>query len=162
MSWSERYGVSIQIGAPERGETTKTSPRQGVRPDRPEVERLVLHHKAEARRVGRRRLFSIYPQQFYVAWVRACQTLGYNPGPPHSLRHTGASFDALEDLTTGKCYRDLRGIQVRGKWKMDASVQLYSKTHVYLRALGEMPTVLAARGAQLYLKLKERPSFAKL
>lgn len=83
VSYSARYGVSIQLGAPERGATTKTGPRQGVRPDRPVVERIVLAYKEDAKKRGRHRLFPLTPQQFYAAWVKACAALQYNPGPPH-------------------------------------------------------------------------------
>jgi len=162
ISYSRTYGDSSQLGAPEKGLTTKTGPRQGVRPDRPLVERLLLHYRDEARQAGRHRLFSITPQQFYRAWVAACDALGYHPGPPHSLRHTGASFDALEDWELGCCYRDLGAIRVRGRWKMEASVQRYSKTHVYLRALAEMSPSQQQRGAELYSRLGRRPTVPRL
>ena len=56
VSRSPRYCVSCQLGDPELGESTKTGPRQGVRPDRPEVEALLWKHKLLAEAAGRRRL----------------------------------------------------------------------------------------------------------
>lgn len=51
---------------------------------------------------------------------------------------------------------------MRGRWKVEASVQRYSKTHVYLRALAEMKPDLVARGARLYEQLGRRQEVPRL
>ena len=42
--WSEDLGVALLLGVPERGETTKTGVRQGVRPDRKGVQDLIMKY----------------------------------------------------------------------------------------------------------------------
>jgi len=158
---TSRYGVSLQFGDPSLGETTKTGPRQGVRPDRPVVERILLGAKARAEASGQRRLFRMTPSSFYRVWRRACENLGWDAPPPHSLRHTGASFDSIEGGVRGGPYRTLPMIQQRGRWRAPASVLRYSKTHVYNAALAAMPDLLRAEGAQLYHGVEDRPADAK-
>ena len=160
--YTEALGVSLLIGNPDAGESAKTGSRQGVRPDRRVVEQLLLRRRKEAISARRKRLFSITAAPFCRAWVSACTRLGYNPGPPHSLKHTGPSFDALEDATLQGPYRTLDAIQARGRWKLMRSVLRYSKTHTYNQALASMPDCLRARGAQLYSRIASRSKVARI
>ena len=129
--------------------------------DRPFVEEILRRAKVRAEREGRRRLFRLTPSAYYRLWRKACQRLGYDPGPPHSLRHTGGSFDALESSLGGKAYRTLDAIQKRGRWRVASSVARYSKTHTYNRALAEMPEGLRRRGAELYRRFGTRSQGAR-
>ena len=90
---------------------------------------------------GRTRLFRTTPRRFWAAWRRACLALGYYPGPLHSLRHCGPSFDMLEH-DGGPAYRTERQAQTRGRWANSKSVLRYSKTHAYLTALAQVPAAL--------------------
>ena len=44
--------MSIGVGDPALGETTKTGPRMGVRPDRPGIEKFALRYKEIAEKAG--------------------------------------------------------------------------------------------------------------
>jgi hypothetical protein len=154
--WTQEFGVSLRLGDSSLGETTKTGPEQGVRPDRPWVELMLLRRKRLALREGRHRLFRITPSAYYKVWRKVCDILNYLPGPPHSLRHTGASYDALEDADSKHAYRSLEEIRLRGRWRVMSSVARYSKTFVYNSSLAAMPPALHAEGARLYLLLGQR------
>ena len=59
------FGVSVSLGAPERGEQTKTGVRQGVRVDRDGVAARLLWHRDEAWRERRRKVFRFSVRQFW-------------------------------------------------------------------------------------------------
>ena len=110
---TQDYGVSIFLGMPERGERTKTGVRQGVRVDRDGVAAKLLWYKERAVKQRRKKVFGVTPRQLWMAWRRACKRPGYEPGPPHSLRHTCASFDMLEKGGDRKPYRTQQQIACR-------------------------------------------------
>lgn len=160
VSYHPKYGVAVQLGVPERGESTKTGVRQGIRPDRPAIAEKLLWYKARAEARGGGRLFDHTPSTFYRSWNVSCANSQYDPGPPHVLRHTGPSFDMLED-EFGRPYRTLVQVQVRGRWRAKTSVTRYGKTHVYIRALGEVPVHVRQLGESRLRALGERPVAAK-
>eukprot|EP00969_Alexandrium_andersonii_P205473 9079362-Alexandrium_andersonii.AAC.1 len=57
-------------------------------------------------------VFGFRSEHFRRCWTEALEALGLQwIGPPHTLRHTGPSYDA----STGR--RDLEQIRRRGRWK---------------------------------------------
>ena len=146
---SSPAGVAVSLGVPERGESTKTGVRQGVRPDRPRAAEVLLRRKYMT--AAGRKLFRISADQFRAAWDQTCRELSYDPGPPHNLRHTAAAYD----LFVG--YRTLDAIKVRGRWRAKTSVLRYGKTHVYLQADSEMPQMIRERGERCLAQWGERP-----
>lgn len=161
ISASADFGVTVFLGNPRKGERTKTGVRQGVRVDRDGIAARLLMYKKRAQRSGDKKVFRVTARQFWAAWIRACRRLGYNPGPPHSLRHTCASFDMLEQGPELKAYRTIQQVQARGRWANDKSVLRYGKTHVYVQALGEVPAHVAALGARRARAVGCRPRFAR-
>jgi hypothetical protein len=149
-----QHGVALLLGVAERGEQTKTGIRQGVRPELPGVVQRLQRRCASLR--PQDKLFKLTPAQYRHKWSRACRRLGYNPGPPHQLRHTGPSYDYL----TG--YRSLDQIRVRGRWAPNSStVQRYTKTHTYIEAQQAIPPQLRDVGQAIYDKAGPRPAAPK-
>ena len=69
-------------------------------------------------------------------------------GPPHTLRHTGASRDQATGLRT------IEEIMQRGCWKVMASVTRYAKIHAWVEACEKQsPEIKAAGGRILDLRL---------
>ena len=66
-----------------------------------------------------------------MRWNEACRVAGYYPGTPHSLRHTGPSYDMIEQPETGNPYRRDTQVQARGRWSNLKSVLRYGKTFIY-------------------------------
>ena len=140
--------MALQLGVPERGETTKTGVRQGARPDFPLTRRILEKHlKGKS---GAMKLFDLSPSVFRDHWAAACEALGWYPGPPHSLRHSGPSFDAA----TG--YRNLDAVRTRGRWRAKTSVLRYQKAHVLVAAEAAMPKEILEAGTLLMNELGER------
>ena len=71
-------------------------------------------------------------------------------GLPHSIRHTGPSYDVLV------AYRDLREVQRRGRWRSDSSVLRYSRSHAYTKVLAQAPEDLRLAGEALISSLGVR------
>ena len=132
-------GMALLIGNPERGQSAKTGTRQGVRPDYSETEAL-LRERCRGR-PPTARLFQISPEQYRRAWHAACHALSWWPGPPHSLRHSGPSYDAYCN------YRNLDLIRVRGRWRAKTSVLRYQKTHTLLAAEAGLPPGIRKLGS---------------
>lgn len=131
----EGFGASLLVGRGDRGEAAKAGTQQGVRADREGASRKLLHYKKLAAKQSRKYLFSLRPSQFYALWNKACRRLRIDPGPPHSLRHCGSSFDLLEQGAKSKPYRTLGQVQTRGRWAAEKSVLRYGKTFFYLKSL---------------------------
>jgi hypothetical protein len=145
-------GVAIQLGIPERGETTKTGTRQGVRPDYELTTRLL--RRRTQNRQPQEPLFTISAAQFREAWEKSCARLRWWPGPPHSLRHSGPSHDALHG------YRTLDEIKNRGRWRAKTSVLRYMKTHVLVACEAALPDHLRQAGLRLLPLLGTRAAKA--
>ena len=133
------FGVAILLGVPERGESTKTGTRQGVRPDRPGVAASLLRYKSKTK--PGQKLFSLTSAQFDFCWRNAATALSYDIGPPHTLRHVGPSADAASG------YRGLDKIKVRGRWQAKTSVLRYAKSHTLVAAAAILPEALRKKGA---------------
>ena len=62
LSIFSEHGIALNLGVPERGESTKTGVRQGVRPDHSGVADLLQQYKSRSK--PGRRLFELSPAQF--------------------------------------------------------------------------------------------------
>ena len=148
----EAGGVTaIRLGAQERGERVKTGQEQGVLLDYPAT-RAMLQKRTQNLKAGDR-VFPISQVAFRNYWYKATAELGVCElaGRPHNIRHTGPSFDVWAG------YRDLREVQKRGRWRADASVTRYSKTHEYARSVSQVPPEILKAGEQKMRDLGERP-----
>lgn len=148
VSFGEQQ-CSVELGIAERGETTKTGSKQGVVFDYSGSARILL--KYLKRRGKRRKLFSISTHHFSQAWRKASEKLKHAPGPPHSLRHLGPSYDCYIK------YRTLREIQARGRWRHAQSVERYRKAYMYIKAIGRVPDHVKAKAALRRSALGDRP-----
>ena len=64
-------------------------------------------------------------------------------GPPHDLRHAGASRDVEGS------HRSLEEVRRRGRWRAAASVQRYTKTFWLVKQRARTPAWVLAKGQQL-------------
>ena len=74
-----------------------------------------------------------------IAWAHKELDVAHLRLHPHSLRHGGASLDALGG------HRDMPTIQNRGQWGHANSVARYRKPGVYNRILNSLPAKIFAR-----------------
>ena len=140
--------VAIILGVSERGEKAKTGPNQGVIVDCPLIAEA-LWSKAQALQPGAV-LFSTSPEAFRQQWTRAKAATGLSwIGPPHDLRHGGAS----RDVEAGT--RSLEQVRRRGRWKILDSVQRYTKTWLLVRERGRLTPQQIVQAEELQ---QERPS----
>ena len=147
------HGIGLLLGVAERGEATKTGTRQGVRPDRFMIADIIRQCRNRTR--PGTKVFTISPSEYRQRWHSATKKLGFFPGPPHCLRHTGPSFDFL----TG--YRSLDHIRTRGRWSgVSSTVLRYAKTHSYIAADAAQPTNVKEHGQVLLESLAARPTVA--
>ena len=94
------------------------------------------------------KIFDMSPDDFRTKWAAAKQQLGLaHLGPPHDLRHGGAS----RDVEAGT--RSLEQVRRRGRWKQLSSVQRYTKTWVLVRERARLTAEQLDRAATL---IKER------
>jgi integrase len=142
----------VRLGVAERGESAKTGTRQGCRPDRPAVAQILRQRKAGTQ--PGQCLFDLTAPVYRVQWDEAAHKLGWHPGPPHGLRHTGPSYDLLT------AYRTLDQVRTRGRWRAKTSVLRYGKSHIYVAAEATLPTKLREDGALLYANFGVRPEVA--
>ena len=61
---------------------------------------------------------------------------------PYSLRHGGASHDALTNR------RSLAEIKKKGRWRTDSSVRRYEKAAVAMKQLSKLPTEVVDYGVR--------------
>ena len=144
----------IRLGVAERGESTKTGMRQGVRIDYPVTIEMMQRRSANLK-PGQRFFSKSSPQKNRTFWAAAAAALKVEVGPVHSIRHSGPSHDA----TTG--YRSMWQIQRRGRWSSERSVLRYAKSHAWLQARARVPEAILLKGAQLLATLAPRPEQAR-
>jgi len=149
--------LAVLLGVAERGESTKTGTRQGVRPDRIGVSRILSRLRACT--PPGCSVFPIDPSVLRNWWNSACAELGYDPGPIHTLRHVGPAHD-MAALDGCPPYRTLTQVRVRGRWRAKTSVLRYAKTHALLAARASVPTHVTELGLPELRRLGARPSFA--
>ena len=147
------HGVVVLLGVPERGESTKTGTRQGVRADRDGVAQILLKYKA--RTSPGKRLFDISIKEFGVLWRKALAALKFDAGPPHTLRHVGPSHDTLTN------YRTIDEVRTRGRWRAKTSVLRYSKSHALIAAAAAVPIHITEQGQRVISRLGSRPEKAR-
>ena len=132
--------VAIRLGILERGEQTKTGPRQGVVPELGFVRELLRARKA--RRQPDERLWSLSKKAFYAAWGRATAAVGIDL-PPHSLRHSAAA-EAIRQ--GGFSEGAVRATQLRGRWKQISSLRRYAQPHLLVSARAGLSADARTRG----------------
>jgi hypothetical protein len=82
-------------------------------------------------------------------WSQAAEEAGLGwIGPPHDLRHGGASRDV--ELQT----RSLEHVRRRGRWSVMSSVQRYTKTWLLVRERSKMTNTQLLKAQEL---LEARP-----
>ena len=145
--------VCLFFGIAERGEASKTGRRQGVRVDTPYVMNI-LRQKLKKLRPGQK-VFNSTPVKYRAALHAAADHLDMEIPPAHSVRHSGPSRDAAEG------YRSLPQIQRRGRWTSAKSVLRYSKSHVYIAAVANLPAKIRERGQRILRGRDPRPEKPK-
>jgi hypothetical protein len=144
---------SVSLGVPERGESSKTGIRQGVRPDRPGISEILMRRRDAAPKGAK--IFPTTRGRVSRAWNRASVRLGHDCGPLHVARHTAPSEDARGTARHGP-YRSLDQIRVRGRWRAKTSVLRYAKTHMLLRAEAQVPLRIREYGDEWLARFGER------
>ena len=90
---------------------------------------------------GREQMFPLEVTKFRRLWWQAVGHLQLaGVGPPHSLRHSRPSQDAISGART------LKEIRRRGRWASVKSVQRYSKAHSLVAARARVPEEVMAAG----------------
>ena len=140
VATSEKYGLALTLGVPERGASTKTGVRQGVRPDFKGSEALLQHYKGG--RSSGELLFPLSQVAFATWWRKAGEGLRYDPGPPHTLRHVGPSHDVMAN------YRTWEQVRNRGRWRAPSSCLRYAKSHQLIKAIECLPKDLTVYGEE--------------
>ena len=150
------FGIAIQLGIAERGEQTKTGPRQGVRPERPV---LCLRWAAYRQRTKPgQKVVKVTAAKVSAEWATSAVRLRFDPGPLHTIRHTGPSTDmaqgpndCFDEREAGEVtpYRGQREVRTRGRWKAKTSVLRYGKTHALMAAAARVPPDVQRRGKEL-------------
>jgi len=133
--------ISLSLGSVERGERTKTGPRQGVLMDFPGLGDRLMKHRSSMKKQDK--LFKTSSAKLGKLWRKAMEELGLDLGPFHSIRHSGPSRDHLLG------YRDLTAIMKRGRWRVAASVNRYSKSHTYVTQLSRVDESIIQEGLRL-------------
>ena len=138
--------MSIALGVAERGETTKTGQTQGVVVSRPWV-RVVLAWWIDVQQIAPGELvFAKARRTFDDRYHRALADLGMEwVGPPHSMRHAGATIDFLLRAVP------LGEVQLRGRWEVPKSVRRYTKPHLLVAHNARVPPGLLRRGSRFML-----------
>ena len=112
---------ALALGVVRRGERTKTGVRQGVCLLDPLTIELLEAHVAG--REPHAKVFALTTaQSFRRDWNELTGKLQLPTRPPHALRHSGAAEAVRRGWT-------LPDVKVRGRWRSDASVRRYTKTH---------------------------------
>ena len=145
--------MSVSLGVVSRGEQVKSGTRQGVRVDYPKTRRI-LRERATNKKRGDK-VFCLSEAAFLEIWMVLFSFFGWHYCPPHSLRHTGPTYDAYLN------YRSLTQIQWRGRWTALTSVQRYTKSHVYVEQLAQLSEEQKQRGLQLLKTWGNRSEKAK-
>jgi hypothetical protein len=155
------HSIAILLGVAERGESSKTGLRQGVRPDRPMIASMWNKYREEA---GAGELvFTIRPEKLREHWDDAATSTGVPAGPLHTIRHIGPSHDlagSTDDPTQpGESgpYRTMNQVRVRGSWRAKTSMLRYGKTHALLAAAAREPAATKVLGMVRLQQLGRRP-----
>jgi len=133
--------VAMEFGVQERGERSKTGHNQGV-VARTQAARTFLRERKAFRR-PQDKLFKLTPEEFRKQWQQAVRELGLEHkavGPPHVLRHAGASHLSLREGWS------LKDVKNRGRWSQDSSVKRYTKTHLVVKKLASLPNQVRQLG----------------
>ena len=147
--------VALLLGRGHRGESTKSGREQGVVVDSPFVCELVRQRCKDKQLCDK--VFKLTMTKYRIFWKQAALAVLGNSeaaGPPHTLRHTGAS----RDLATQ--YRSFEQVKRRGRWKADESVQRYARPHAWFRACAGQPVAVRDKGALLLAARPARPAVA--
>ena len=121
--------VVLLLGRSRRGESSKTGRDQGVGLEDQYARKIINRRVAHLR--PHQKVFDIKASHFRALWKEVADAVTGDQklvGPPHSLRHTGAS----RDIASGR--RSIEDIMIRGRWKVLASVSRYAKVHAWVEA----------------------------
>ena len=148
MTWQARQRAAVSKtsreskGSNDRGEKAKTGPNQGVIIDSPTLRDDLRKWVAKLR--PNDLVFPLPAYKFRETWkaVKAKEGLEWL-GPPHHLRHAGASRDAESNK------RSLELIRRRGRWKSSESVQRYTKSWLLIRERARLTPDQLTRGRAL-------------
>lgn len=147
------FATALSLGVAARGERTKTGPRQGVTIDHSGISKRLRGFAAG--RDNPEKLFKTTSAKMGKVWRATCKVLSLELGPFHSIRHSGPSRDHLLG------YRNLDDIRKRGRWRVAASVNRYSKNHVYIEQMAILDEKLLAKGQELIAGWGDRPTVAR-
>jgi len=87
-------------------------------------------------------VFRLNAANFRRNWHETTGRLGLcEVGPPHTLRHSGASNDVA------KKRRTLEEVRRRGRWSQPKSVQRYTKVHLLAQHLSRVPSCVTSSGS---------------
>ena len=115
------HQCALLLGVAARGERTKTGVRQGVVLRTDFAVQALRHHIGGLQ--PRDHVFrSTTASSFRRDWKALTTALGLPPRPPHALRHAGAAELVRSGATMGD-------VKLRGRWRSDACVRRYCKTH---------------------------------
>jgi hypothetical protein len=141
--------LALILGSAERGEKAKTGYNQGV-----VIDSTIVADELRARvetLASGEFIFPCSADVFRKEWSRAAKSCSLEwIGPPHDLRHGGASRDVEEKSRT------LEEVRRRGRWKSLESVQRYTKTWLLVRERSKMSTPMLAEARKLLLARGER------
>jgi integrase len=102
-----------------RLKSTKTGPNQFVTVRHPQVVALMLRLIKDTPGGGKTKLFDFKPAAFRYRFKKTCKSLGLKAKyVPHSLRHGGATMDALLGMA-------LEDVLLRGRWASTVSTRRY-------------------------------------
>jgi hypothetical protein len=135
--------VACQLGSGSKGLSTKTGSNEGVIVDDPFVARILKFLKANSS--ARTTLIPIDQVQFRREWWEALDKIELTDlGPPHSMRHSRPSLQALTKERT------LEEIRRRGRWLSLKSVQRYTKSHTLLAQKSKLSHAQLQQGSALW------------
>ena len=136
---ADGHHVALLLGNQERGQQAKTGGNQGVIVDAGWLARILVALKMSIN--GHEQMFPLEVSRYRRLWWQAVEALRLDGvGPPHSLRHSKPSADAMSGCRT------LEEIRRRGRWASVKSVQRYSKTHSLVAARAKIPEEIMKRG----------------
>ena len=130
----------LLLGNQERGQQAKTGGNQGVIVDATWLSRILIALKSNIS--GREQMFPLEVTKFRRLWWQAVEHLQLaGVGPPHRLRHSRPSQDAISGA------RSLEEIRRRGRWASVKSVQRYSEAHSLVAARARVPDEVMAHAS---------------
>lgn len=133
--------MALELGKLERGETSKTGPKQGVVVGRDWIRLMMLVWIRDIKPSDR--VFPFTQQHMRNLWNWAKRVLHLDLGPLHTVRHTEPAASVEERR------RSLEELRRLGRWASLRSVERYSKHYLLVGARERLPPEVRSRGAHL-------------